>query len=45
MTEEGRMLSSRRAFMQAVMTGAVGASFTLRGSAQAPPPIVATKLA
>jgi len=32
--------------MQAVMTGAVGASFRLRGSAQAPPPpVVATKLA
>ena len=40
------MSSSRREFIQAVMAGAVGTSFTLRGFAQAPaPPITATKLA
>ena len=40
------MPSSRRQFMQAVIAGAVGSSFTLRGRGQAPPPpVIATKLA
>jgi len=40
------MSSSRREFMQAVLAGAVGSSFTLRVSGQAPPPpVTATKLA
>jgi cyclase len=43
--EEG-MSVGRREFMEAVIAGAVGSSFSLRAFAQAPaPPIVATRLA
>jgi len=39
-------MTTRRAFVQAILTGAVGASFTYRAFGQnAPPPIVATKIA